>query len=89
MDKPNKPHITSAARRLTYQHNNCADIISGYIYEVSLTNGDIIGFVSSYASRQIEEGDDLYGQSAYLRISHGRMTQERAQRFIDNKGKGF
>lgn len=83
------PEVTTVARRLARQHNNDEALHSGYIYEVNLATGRIGICVASYAVAQIEPGDDVFGQYAYLRIGHGRMSYAEAQRYLDDKGVGW
>ena len=78
----------SAAHTLAREHNS-EDVTSGYIYLVDLTSGCITDFIGTYAAKQIEPGDGLYGKYAVIRISHSLLTVKEAQRFIDEKGKGW
>jgi hypothetical protein len=79
---------SAPARRLAYEHNSEL-VHSGVIYLVDLATGEIGEPVATYAATQVAEGHKLFGTHALLRIGHGRLSQKEAQRFIDEKGKGW
>ncbi len=77
--------ITTAARRLCREHNS-EHVTSGHIHEVDLDRGHIGAFVSGWAATQPPRDWREQNRRAFLRISHGRMTQAEAQHFIDTLG---
>lgn len=88
MDAPVSKGVTKAARTLARWHNSDA-VESGHIWLVDLHTGKREEFVATYAANQITEESELYGDYALLRISHGKLTQAEAQRFLNEKGKGW
>lgn len=95
--------ITSAARRLTRCHNS-DKLTSGYIYLVELETGKIVSnlvvdkgapkwireAIVPYATWAADLTDEMKAKGlAIIRVGHGKLSHEDAQRFLDNKGQGF